>query len=69
MTQQTSSTTQSPDDEARALAFSMPLEQIDVTKPRLFQDDSIGHYFARLRRDDPVRAFLSTGYLRTRPAR
>ena len=54
MTQQTSSTTQSPDDEARALAFSMPLEQIDVTKPRLFQDDSIGHYFARLRRDDPV---------------
>ena len=54
MTPQTSSATQSPDDEARALAFAMPLEQIDVTKPRLFQDDSIGHYFERLRRDDPV---------------
>ncbi len=39
---------------ARELAFSLPLDQIDVTKPRLYQDDSIGHYFARLRRDDPV---------------
>jgi cytochrome P450 len=25
-----------------------------VSKPRLFQEDTIGHYFARLRRDDPV---------------
>ena len=39
---------------ARAQAFAMPLDQIDVSKPRLFQDDSIGHYFERLRRDDPV---------------
>ena len=39
---------------ARADAFSLPLDQIDVTKPRLFQDDTIGHYFERLRRDDPV---------------
>ena len=39
---------------ARAEAFSLPLDQIDVTKPRLFQDDTIGHYFERLRRDDPV---------------
>ena len=28
----------------------IPLEQIDVSKPRLFQDDTIGEYFARLRR-------------------
>ena len=35
-------------------AFTLPLDQIDVTKPRLFQNDSIGHYFERLRRDDPV---------------
>ena len=42
------------DDLARAEAFSMPLERIDVSKPRLFADDSVGHYFARLRRDDPV---------------
>ena len=39
---------------ARAEAFSLPLDQIDVTKPRLFQDDTVGHYFERLRRDDPV---------------
>jgi cytochrome P450 len=39
---------------ARDEAFSMPLEEIDVSKPRLFQEDTIGHYFARLRRDDPV---------------
>ena len=39
---------------ARAEAFSMPIEQIDVSKPRLFQQDTVGHYFARLRRDDPV---------------
>ena len=39
---------------ARAEAFLMPLDQIDVTKPRLFVDDTIGYYFERLRRDDPV---------------
>ena len=39
---------------ARAEAFALPLESIDVTKPRLFQDDTIGYYFERLRRDDPV---------------
>ena len=40
--------------EARAEAFSMPLDQIDVSRPRLFQEDTILHYFERLRRDDPV---------------
>ena len=39
---------------ARADAFALPIDQIDVTKPRLFQTDTIGHYFERLRRDDPV---------------
>ena len=39
---------------ARELAFSLPLDQIDVSKPRLFQDDTVGHYFERLRRDDAV---------------
>jgi cytochrome P450 len=32
----------------------MPLERIDVSKPRLFQDDTVGYYFERLRRDAPV---------------
>jgi cytochrome P450 len=39
---------------ARHDAFSMPIDQVDVSKPRLFQEDTVGHYFARLRRDDPV---------------
>jgi cytochrome P450 len=32
----------------------MPIEQIDVGNPALFQDDVWEPYFARLRRDDPV---------------
>ena len=32
----------------------MPLDQIDVSKPRLFLEDTVGYYFERLRRDDPV---------------
>ena len=47
------------DAELQALARAarpsrLPIDQIDVSKPRLFQEDTIGHYFARLRRDDPV---------------
>ncbi len=41
-------------DAARHAAFSVPLDKIDVSDPKLFQDDVIGHYFERLRRDDPV---------------
>ena len=40
--------------QARDDAFSLPLDQIDITKPRLFQNDTVGHYFERLRRDAPV---------------
>ena len=43
-----------PADQARAKAYAMPLDQIDVSDQRLFQDDSIGYYFERLRREDPV---------------
>ena len=39
---------------ARERAFSMPIEQIDPSNPELFFDDTVNHYFARLRRDDPV---------------
>ncbi len=39
---------------AKAAAYAMPIEQIDVSNPKLFEDDSIGHYFARLRKEDPV---------------
>ncbi len=42
------------EQSARERAFSLPLDQIDPADPELFADDTIGHYFARLRRDDPV---------------
>ncbi len=35
-------------------AQNLPLEQIDVSDPRLYQNDCWGPYFARLRREDPV---------------
>src|SRR5580704_15533531 len=35
-------------------AYAMPLDQIDVSDPRLFQDDVYHPYFERLRREDPV---------------
>jgi cytochrome P450 len=35
-------------------ATAVPLEEIDVSNPKLFQDDTIWPYFARLRREDPV---------------
>jgi cytochrome P450 len=34
--------------------WTMPLEQIDVSDARIFQDDVWPDWFARLRRDDPV---------------
>ena len=48
--------------EARAEAFSMPLDQIDVSQPHLFQEDTILHYFERLRRDDPVHLYSNETY-------
>ncbi len=35
-------------------AYTTPLDQIDVSNPRLFQDDVYHPYFERLRREDPV---------------
>lgn len=35
-------------------AYSVPLEDIDVSNPRLFELDTIWPYFRRLRREDPV---------------
>ena len=41
-------------EAARAHAFSMPLEDIDPSTPDYFEHDTVGHYFERLRRDDPI---------------
>ena len=35
-------------------AYSLPLEEINVVSPRLFQEDKIWPYFERLRDEDPV---------------
>jgi cytochrome P450 len=38
----------------RERAYAIPLEEIDVSDPKLYQDDVWQPYFERLRRDDPV---------------
>ncbi|MGE0310573.1 MAG: cytochrome P450 [Lautropia sp.] len=45
-----------PDDRAAVAAAvaAMPLSSIDVSDAYLFRDDTIGLYFERLRREDPV---------------
>ena len=40
--------------QARDAAMSMPLDEIDPANPDYFVHDTVGHYFERLRRDDPV---------------
>jgi cytochrome P450 len=40
--------------EARELAHSMPLDQIDLSDATLFQNDTVWPYLARLRNEDPV---------------
>jgi cytochrome P450 len=40
--------------QAREHAAAMPLQDIDPANPSLFENDTVGHYFERLRRDAPV---------------
>ena len=40
--------------DPREEACSLPLDRIDVSQPRLYQDDIWYPYFERLRREDPV---------------
>ena len=44
------------------LAVSLPLDQIDVSDPKLYQDDVWEPYFARLRCEDPVHLTTSPVY-------
>ena len=43
-----------PIDEARLEAYSMRLEDIDVSRPELFRRNAMWPYFERLRKEDPV---------------
>ncbi len=42
--------------------YSLPLDEIDVSNPRLYQDDVIGPYFARLREEAPVHWCARSAY-------
>jgi cytochrome P450 len=42
--------------------WSTPIEEIDVSNPFLYQDDTWSGFFARLRRDDPVHFINSPMY-------
>src|ERR1043166_6054899 len=41
-------------DDARRQAYSMPLEDIDVSRPDLFRSNTMWPYFERLRKEAPV---------------
>ncbi len=41
-------------DLERAQAYAVPLSEIDPSDPTLFENGTIGHYFERLRAEDPV---------------
>ncbi len=47
---------------AQSEAHAMPLEKIDVSNPRLFQNDTIGRYFERLREQAPVHYCAESDY-------
>ena len=40
--------------DPREDAYATPIEQIDVSNPHFYQDDTWRPYFERLRREDPV---------------
>src|SRR5436190_2556825 len=40
--------------DKEADVYAIPLGEIDVSDPALFQNDTIGPYFKRLRHEDPV---------------
>jgi cytochrome P450 len=46
--------THKPDDGARLEAYSLRLEDVDVSRPELFRSNAIGSYFERLRKEAPV---------------
>jgi cytochrome P450 len=41
-------------EEARETVSALPIERVDPANPKLFYHDTIGPYFERLRREDPV---------------
>jgi cytochrome P450 len=48
--------------EAHRDPWTMPVDEIDVSNPYIYQEDTWGDFFARLRRDDPVHFINSPMY-------
>ncbi|MBI1260996.1 MAG: cytochrome P450 [Rhizobiales bacterium] len=46
----------------RSDAQSIPLDKIDVSNPAYFEHDTVGEYFARLRKEDPVHYCADSAY-------
>ncbi len=46
----------------RDKAWAVPLDSIDVSKGYLFEQDLVGYYFERLRKEDPVHHAISKRY-------
>jgi cytochrome P450 len=42
--------------------YAIPLDRIDVSNPELFERDTVGRYFARLRRESPVHYCAESAY-------
>jgi len=49
-------------DCSRANVFAMPLDAIDVSDPKLYENDTWRPYFERLRREDPVHYTAESAY-------
>lgn len=57
--------TVSPDQDSEEFSrfvAAIPLAEIDVSRPSLFQSDKIGAFFERLRREDPVHYCAESSY-------
>ena len=48
--------------EERQRAWAVPIDEIDVSRGYLFEQDIVGHYFERLRKEDPVHLATSKRY-------
>jgi cytochrome P450 len=51
-----------PRADSSSPAWSLPLDKIDVSDPRIYQDDTWHDYFERLRRDAPVHYCAESAY-------
>lgn len=51
-----------PQPDKKSFVDSLPLDEIDVSKPELFAQEALFPYFERLRREDPVHYCKSSEY-------